>query len=299
VRLLYVALTRARDRLIVCAHARGWKESAEGKPQLDANGSRLQPLSSFLSDCLCGGNSLARILDAKALDATVVRPQAAGAAVRDWGVIARRQYEELAALLRETPSSIVATAAARVELRSHTEDMPREEREDDAVPSRSARLGIAFHDAMEKIDFGCDERAPALALEAGMRQKLDSEAIRVLEQLVHFTRNSSLVERARRAQASGGRVWRELPFVRPLSPSLGGGIEEGKIDLLFEEQGMRVLVDYKTDECPAGVEEESFFREKHGGQILQYVKALESMGVKVNSAYLLMARTGTAIEIPI
>ena len=281
VRLLYVALTRARDRLIVCTHTRGWKKSAEGKPQLDANGSRLQPLCFFLSECYCGGSE-ARILDEKVLDAATVRPRAVPPGIRDWGAIARRQYDELARLLRETPSSIDAVAATG------------EGREVDAEPSRAARLGIAFHDAMEKADSGLDDRA--LVSEPGARLKLDPAAVRDLEQMLRLTRHSALFERVTRARRSGARILKELPFVRPLS---GGAIEEGKIDLLFEEPEGYVLVDYKTDEYPAGADIETLFREKHGKQILQYVQALASMGVKVSSAYLLMARTGAAIQIPI
>jgi ATP-dependent helicase/nuclease subunit A len=87
--------------------------------------------------------------------------------------------------------------------------------------------------------------------------------------------------------------------VRTLATETRVGIQEGKIDLLFEESEGCVLVDYKTDECPAGTDEVSYFREKHGEQIVQYARALASLGVKVKSAYLLLARTGHAVQIPI
>ena len=72
--------------------------------------------------------------------------------------------------------------------------------------------------------------------------------------------SSHLLERARAAVRSGGRIFRELPFVRSLNQST---IEEGKIDLLFEESGGWVLVDYKTDWIQEKAEEaEEFFRGK-------------------------------------
>ena len=48
-----------------------------------------------------------------------------------------------------------------------------------------------------------------------------------------------LVERARRA----ARVWRELPLWFPD----GAHLVEGMVDLVFEEDGKLVVVDYKSD----------------------------------------------------
>ena len=50
---------------------------------------------------------------------------------------------------------------------------------------------------------------------------------------------SPLIERARRAT----RVWRELPLWFPD----GAQLVEGVVDLVFEEDGQLVVVDYKTD----------------------------------------------------
>jgi ATP-dependent helicase/nuclease subunit A len=74
-------------------------------------------------------------------------------------------------------------------------------------------------------------------------------------------------------------------------------IEEGKIDLLFEEASGWVLVDYKTDWVSKKKEADEFFRNKYAGQIREYVNALSNLPVKVVSAYLLLARTGHSIQI--
>jgi len=77
-------------------------------------------------------------------------------------------------------------------------------------------------------------------------------------------------------------------------------IEEGKIDLLFEEAGGWVLVDYKTDALPRGRQNiAGYFRDKYVGQIRAYAEALAALPVKVEAAYLLLARTGDSIEIPL
>jgi ATP-dependent helicase/nuclease subunit A len=112
--------------------------------------------------------------------------------------------------------------------------------------------------------------------------------------MIHVTLSSNLLERARNSVRSGGRILRELPFVRPLA---GAAIEEGKIDLLFEEEDGWVLVDYKTDWVSTKTDEaEKHFREKYAGQIQEYVGALRALPIKVVTAYLLLARTGASIQ---
>jgi ATP-dependent helicase/nuclease subunit A len=113
--------------------------------------------------------------------------------------------------------------------------------------------------------------------------------------MIRTALSSGLLERTRNAANSGGRILRELPFVRPLR---GAAIEEGKIDLLFEEGDGWVLVDYKTDWVSKEIEDaESHFRKKYSGQIREYVEALQALPVKVVAAYLLLARTGAAVQV--
>ena len=114
----------------------------------------------------------------------------------------------------------------------------------------------------------------------------------MLEEMICATLSSDLLERARSSVRSGGRILRELPFVRPLP---GAAIEEGKIDLLFEEGDGWVLVDYKTDWVSMKTGEDHF-RGKYAGQIQEYVGALRALSVKVVTAYLLLARTGASIQ---
>jgi len=128
-----------------------------------------------------------------------------------------------------------------------------------------------------------------------VKHSLDHDSARKLEAMMRVALSSGLLDRARAAANSGGRILREVPFVRPVDRS---AIEEGKIDLLFEESGGWVLVDYKTDWVAEKTENAAeFFREKYAGQIREYVAALDSLSVKVASAYLLLARTGAAVQI--
>ena len=75
-------------------------------------------------------------------------------------------------------------------------------------------------------------------------------------------------------------------------------IEEGKIDLLFEGESGWVLVDYKTDwVANSEADAETFFRGKYTSQIREYADALKALSIEVQSAFLLLARTGQAVRI--
>jgi ATP-dependent helicase/nuclease subunit A len=110
--------------------------------------------------------------------------------------------------------------------------------------------------------------------------------------MIKATLSSGLIERARAARARGKRILRELPLVQPAGAAIA--VEERKIDLLFEEDGGWVLVDYKTDHVP---QESAVLAARYHDQIREYRDALVSLGIRVGSAYLLLARTGDTIGV--
>ena len=68
-----------------------------------------------------------------------------------------------------------------------------------------------------------------------------------IEELAWTATESDIVRRA----VSSGRYWREALVAAPI----GDGALEGFIDLLFEEDGELVIVDYKTDAIDANAAE--------------------------------------------
>ena len=76
---------------------------------------------------------------------------------------------------------------------------------------------------------------------------------------------------------------------------------EGKIDLLFEEDGSWVVVDYKTDRWDRSVDRDALARERYGSQLADYAAAVRALGdnVRVNAAWILSARDGDAISVPV
>jgi len=74
-----------------------------------------------------------------------------------------------------------------------------------------------------------------------------------------------------------------------------------EIDLLFEENGSWVVVDYKTDRWDRSVDRDALARERYTTQLADYAAALRALGedVRVGTAWVLSARDGQAIPIPI
>jgi ATP-dependent helicase/nuclease subunit A len=251
-------------------------------------------LSSFLRACLAEESDLFRWIDTKSLDASPrPRQEAPVAEVLDRRAI-KTEYRNLHELVNTTPASRNILAAGQADKAADVEDIPPEERLPEAAENRGARLGTAFHAAMERADLLCrDEEAPGMQ-ELCLRHGLDQEDIRKLREMVGIALSSDLMERVRAAIRSGRRVLRELPFVRSLDSA---AIEEGKIDLLFEEEDGWVLVDFKTDWVADNREEAGlFFRNRYAAQINEYRNALKSLSINVVSAYLLLARTGDAVQ---
>ena len=297
IRLLYVALTRARDHLIISTHTckREKIEEIEAAsiPSIasvpDVSGTRLAPLKTVLRKCFFSNNSLARLIDIKRLDSYVIHSAASPEhAVSGTGIeIVEREYRELRELLENTLGKDSSQSSAN------------NKSPVSALRRLSARIGTAFHEVMERIDLkeltGIDE----LLRKAGKRNNLDGASRLQLDRMVEKCLASDLIRRARIAARTGGRVLRETPYIRPLKD---GGVQEGRIDLLFEEEGVWTLVDYKTGRMSQNMREtkdiEAYFRNRYADQALTYRDALNSMSIKIGGVFLLLARTGDAVEIP-
>jgi len=299
-RLLYVALTRARDHLVLCAHGPGFKKIANQENVVpDIDNTRLKPFSKFLYNLEKWHGDLIRVLDADVLDVPAgdSAPDKAAEVLDSRGLISR-EIRELHRLIEETPYSKNLRAASDTSGTIDEQDSVLEVHDDAAARPRALRFGIAFHGAMEEADINNQDAVLRLTAKVGSRHGLGDEEIRLLECLVRNTLSSELLERARKAAKAGGRVLKELPFVRPVLDDGGKAIEEGKIDLAFEENGGWVLVDYKTDRIPQESEDLNLsFKAKYATQMRHYAAALRDLAVPVKGVYLLLARTGVAVEI--
>jgi ATP-dependent helicase/nuclease subunit A len=298
IRLLYVAFTRACDHLVISTHT-GWRWAEHEKKWVpEWRRSRLSPIWERLKE-LSLTDGLVQVLDAGILDVPVEAPRPAGSpAPGDITERLRREYAEVIRLRDQTPRSRDIRAPSGFQAAA---DDTAAANLAETARGRAIRLGLALHEAMDALDFCRVASIAESSREAARRHNLGRSEARLLEEMVRNSYDSELMARVRRVEDSRGKVIRELPFVRPLGrPGELAPIESGKIDLLFEEEGEWVIVDYKTDVIPAEVNERrGFFSPRYSGQVQAYERALRALGLRVKSAYLLLARTGESVEIPL
>ena len=323
VRLLYVALTRARDHLVLSVHTGKRKKIKEGTFAPDVSGTRLAPLEAVLRK-YHADETLARRIDTKQLDACVFPTNEVSDHAVSWCGIesVTQQYRELRELIENTPGTEhsqaggislaneeaitkdIGTRVSRLQDIENKGRIPESLAKPGENPAaallrrrRSARLGTAFHEVMEHVDLRDLAGLAELLREAGTRNNLDLESLLKLGAMIEKCLDSDLLLRARETAREGGRVFRETPFVRPLE---GGGVQEGRIDLLFEEGNAWTLVDYKTNRIPPDMKEaedmERYFRSRYAVQTQSYCDALSDLSIKVSGVFLLLVRTGDIVK---
>ena len=220
-RLLYVAATRARDHLVLSMYrsdARGEKTAA-GK----------------IAGILEGRDSLWEPVPAAYVGHALPEPSAGGGNSLNGHSLAERddwdRHRRDLLQRQGRPVSVAATGLANV---------LKEEPQTDEPWKRGrggTALGRAVHSVLQTIDLttghGIDETSRAQATAEGIPHRWEEVA-----RLARVAVNSAVVRRA-----TASRYWREAPVAIPVAD----GVLEGFIDLMFEEHGGLVLVDYKTD----------------------------------------------------
>jgi ATP-dependent helicase/nuclease subunit A len=227
VRLLYVALTRARDHLVV-----GLFRGATKGDETDAG--RLDPLLRA-----CEG---VEVIDEGWEPARAARPAAPPdgttpeeqrSAEEAW-VAGRAELLAQLGVLRTLSATGLAHADAEAGLAPEVGEDIAASRRGRAATSR----GRAVHAVLQVIDLatrdGLDDLARAQAAAEGIPEQAAEVA-----RLVRAACDSEPVRRA-----AAVRHWREVPLGAPV----GGVLLEGFVDLLYElPDGRLAIVDYKTD----------------------------------------------------
>jgi ATP-dependent exoDNAse (exonuclease V) beta subunit len=228
VRLLYVALTRARDHLVV-----GLFRARRGE---DTDAARL--------DTLLRAREGVDELEVEALpeppeeQMELAYPDAGGPdAHRDAEEAWLRARQEMLATLGELRTR-TATGVAHA---GGEAGMPPE-RGDDVASSRRGRaatsLGRAVHAVLQLADLSAPSGLDALARAQAAAEGIPGSAAEVAT----LARAACASDAVRHAAAQ--RHWREVPF----GAAVEGVLLEGFVDLLYElPDGRLVVVDYKTD----------------------------------------------------
>jgi ATP-dependent helicase/nuclease subunit A len=235
-RLLYVAATRARDRLYLMAR---WAE-----PEKAGRGAAferflrielLDPSAPWGERLRCG-----TVLDTQGLGVEV-GPSGTRRLDVPEGDLSAQARERLAA--RETWQQEVdaALASAQGEERWRTPSRLAEgfvAGDGETASDEGLRIGSAVHEALERACLVTPEELEVAAQAAARGQGLSDDASETVRRLVGVAARSDLLRRARDAGA-----YHEVPF----AVEVEGTVLSGAIDLLFVEDGELVLVDFKTD----------------------------------------------------
>ena len=277
-RLLYVAATRARDLLVV------------PRPPVDA------AVGDFWRE-LVDRLPAASDADVRVVDAETIAPArggraragAVGARERGGG---RRSGRALGGGAEGAPGPR-GGAAARARLRH----APRGAK---APPPAAAAAGAAGRDfgslvhrllewvPLEDEEAGRGERVRAMAEALAPSFGLDAFAAGRAAAQVERALALPVMGRARRA----ARVWRELSLWFPD----GAHLVEGMVDLVFEEDGALVVVDYKSDAIAA--DQALVQAAHHAPQLQLYGRGLaQAAGLPVRERLVLFTALGRTVPV--
>lgn len=325
-RLLYVAMTRARDRLCMTACVRKIDELMEKADRLREYDKIPAPLLENTSSALPW--LLPAALDGKAMRLKICPPgqNSKSAEITDETQETEISPELIAVLDRnarfeyphrraeELPSKLTATELktpdpdakplyAQHPSQRKSKSFPKPEFDGEKLSA--TKRGTAVHLVLQQIDLSKTDTLDTVRSEIQRLEQQrfltheEAEAVKA-EKILAFYR-SEIGKRIRSAE----RLWREFRFslmtdVRDLLP--GEEAEEkillqGIADCFFEEDGALVLVDYKTDHV--GTADEIQQRtEYYRVQMETYQMALERIfGLPVKEKILCFLEPGVSVQV--
>ncbi|WP_436795584.1 UvrD-helicase domain-containing protein [Actinospongicola halichondriae] len=309
IRLLYVALTRARDHLIVSLHHKAAKnvgchahritEVLDEIAEDDALPDGVERRDGTSSHTADHADDTARPLEKVRPVGADVSPAAVDAWEEDtarW-VDARQRLVERAA----SGGSLSATALRRL-LRPSSIDDEGEQPEPTTEPWRRGRagtsIGSAVHAVLQHADLRDASGADIASLAAWQAQV---EGVGGAASEIEAKSRAALVSPLVR-RAVGGRWWREVhvgvPVASIVDVSTTGPVDlfEGFIDLLFETDAGLVVVDYKTDTVTDDAAVATAL-DRYTPQGAAYAVAVEAAtGRPVTEAHFLFLRGADAVD---
>ena len=332
-RILYVLLTRAQDRLVLVGTVRGVERAMKRWQALAAapfaSASHLDLIMS--ARCAAERAGLPPHSDLAVIPAADIRPPGAageGAARRLFEAILERPSDYADARLdaelswrypapldAKKPLKLTASGLLR-ELEGPEELPALTERpaflSQDARRMTGAERGTAYHRCMQLVDLDALAGLSGRALTAAIAEQLDACAERRL--LLDGQRDA--VDAAKLARflesdvglrlRAAGQVRREWPFNATLraedvlapeeAARFGGGelLVQGTIDCCFVEDGQWVLLDYKTDRT----DDMDALRAHYEKQLGVYALALERVtGMTVKQRLLCLLSGGGTVEV--
>ena len=321
VRVLYVALTRARERLILVGSVAGDKPPEAWR---GADISQMHTGLDMIAPALIeAGASLTIREEAVRLGNSAWRVFAhvGGAA----GELPRRTEDVVLHLLAELAAAPkdealtrlmnfkpgVRTAVRKTTVSAVLRDEKRAAQEDEPLPDAplmrlprfmeeqqmtGAQIGTAFHRMMRMLDLDALRATRDLAAEIDRQRAALLEKGVVSENELGAVHPRMLVRMFASPlgvrMLAAGELHREWAFTYRRETEDGAQLLQGVIDCCFTERGAWVLVDYKTDADAAGA------IERHRPQLELYAQALAGItGRPVRERVLYLVRAGMGYQV--
>ena len=321
-RLLYVALTRARDHLVIPCfpdkRREAWLDEAiagfaiDGReppygataPTVRSDGTNGNAEVTWFDtrELVFGGEGTARTRATAAIDGTDADEKSAQLAEQVWEaarktrrkaarqvsqrIVAANQFQ-FAEEQEETSAKAEPKFASETEAELATDGSPPPA---ETPARRSGQFGRLVHALL----------AQPTKAEAGRSTEADlSIAARALAPQFGLGEEdaAAAADLANRARAipeiasaeTADLVYREMPFAVPLS----GVLATGQIDLAYRKAGKWTLIDFKTADLP----DLAAARKAHGVQMEVYSQALAAMTRQPVRAALCLLRTGQLLDL--
>jgi ATP-dependent exoDNAse (exonuclease V) beta subunit len=301
-RLLYVGMTRARDYLVLCLHHKQRNSATDsslaalvtricaanpalrrGLPDIAAHASAASPSHRGVD----GGHDASTEPGSDNGDQSSDggEPVPAGWAADRARLLAslrRRPVTTATTVARHAAAGVSASGADPVT--AVDPDWPDSPVEWDHA-GKARHVGRAVHAALADIDLAtrCDAAgrpAPEVARAHALARGVADQASEVATMVDRALASPTVV------RASSRRYWREVPVTTAVGH---GGVLEGFVDLLFEDEDGLVIVDYKTDRI-TGAPQPPDVATAYLLQVAAYALALEtSTGRRVHRCVLVFA----------
>ena len=325
-RLLYVALTRAREKIVITGIAKNLQKEFKNKRDLleayysdekKINKSIVAKAKSYLDwleFVILNNNDSKNIIDVYEYKKDELKFNNE-LEVKNEFVIPKIQLEKsLEKKLnweynkREITKTEGKSSVSKIVHKEETEYEPKEIMPEFLKEKKekisSTERGTITHLVLQKLNYNKDYNIDKIneLLEELQAQKIITEVQKHVvpkEKILEFTK-SEIFKSLKRAK----EVYREKAFYIniPAKEIYGNNVEEavlvqGIIDLYFvDENDNIVLVDYKTDYVPDGKEE--YLIEKYKKQLEIYARAIkEATNIEVNKIYIYSTYLGKEIKI--
>ncbi len=289
-RLLYVAMTRARDVLVVSGAETGHGPAADGPAALiaEAMGTAWgQPPSEH--------SALASVFDWHIVGPEQARPMGVPPQAADLVWTDRRTFTSLWAERRARAERIAGQSGfltpTRLAPRHRPSPVRTGSRPDGA--GRTQRIGTLVHAFLQHWDYGSDVTRWPQALGAFMAGQAHDDGMVTSEEL-RAALSRFFSSALYRDLASARILGREVPLIMPWEDA----IMEGVIDLIYERDGRLYVADYKTDAVDAASARAAAERYRTQGEV--YSRAVrESLGREVHAFRCLFLRPAVAIDLSV